>query len=89
MSKYPNCECGTKRFDYFRKRYKNNTLHLMRRCPQCQKVAQNPMRQDEYDKNWIDGLPMMENSILKPTVQSRVAAIHAKLRTHIENRSQI
>ena len=51
MSKYPKCECNTKKFDYFRKRYRNKTLHLMRQCPQCGKVAINPMRQDEYDRD--------------------------------------
>ena len=86
MSKYPNCECQTTRFDYFRKRYRNNTLHLMRQCPQCGKTAQNPMRQDEYDRVWVDGLPVMENGIMKPTVQSRADAIMSKLHNHIENR---
>ena len=86
MSKYPSCQCGATRFDYFRKRYRNGTLHLMRQCPQCGRIAPNPMKQQEYDRNWVDGLPVMDNGILTPTVQSRAAAIHAKLRTHIENR---
>ena len=81
MSKFPNCECQRKKYDYFRKRYRNGSLHLMRRCPQCGKVAQNPMRQDEYDRAWVDGLPVLENGIIKPTVQSRAAAIQARLRT--------
>ena len=29
-SKYPNCECKEKRFDYLRRRYKNGTLHMFR-----------------------------------------------------------
>ena len=88
MSKFPNCDCQTKKYDYFRKRYRNNTLHLMRQCPQCGKIAQNPMRQDEYDRAWVDGLPVLENGSITPTVQSRVEAIQARLRNHIENRSQ-
>ena len=86
MSKYPNCDCGTTRFDYFRKRYLNGTLHLVRQCPQCQKVAPNPMKQQEYDRAWVDGLPVMENGVMKPTGQSRAAAIQAKLQNHIANR---
>ena len=89
MSKYPKCECRATRFDYFRKLYKNGTLHLMRQCPQCGKVAQNPMKQQEYDRNWIDGLPILTAGVLRsPTIQSRAEAIETKLRTHIENRSQ-
>ena len=87
MSKYPTCECRTTRFDYFRKRYRNGSLHLMRQCPECGKVAQNPMKQQEYDRAWVDGLPVIENGA-KPTIQSRAEAIEAKLRTHIENRTQ-
>ena len=86
MSKYPQCECDATRFEYFRRRYRNGTLHLMRRCPQCGRIAPNPMKQQEYDLNWVDGLPVMDNGILKPTVQSRAEAIQARLRTHIENR---
>ena len=89
MSKYPKCECNTKKFSYFRKRYRNNTLHLMRKCPGCGKVAQNPMRQNEYDQTWVDGLPVMENGdLMKPTVRSRADTIMAKLHNHIENRKQ-
>ena len=88
MSQYPNCRCETKRFDYFRKRYRNGTLHLMRRCPQCGRIAPNPMKQQEYDRNWLDGLPVMENGIMKPTVQSRASALQARLQNHIEKRSQ-
>ena len=88
MSKYPKCECSASKFDYFRKRYRNGTLHLMRICPACGKVAQNPMRQSEYDRAWVDGLPILENGIMTETIQSRVEAIQAKLRTHIENRSK-
>ena len=56
-NKYPKCECGKTRFDYFRKRYRNGTLHLVRQCPEFSKVAQNPMRQQEYDRNWVESLP--------------------------------
>ena len=88
MSKYPNCECPTTKFEYFRKKYRNGSLHLVRQCPQCGKIAQNPMRQDEYDRAWVDGLPIMENGEMKPTVQSRADAIQAKLQDHIANRTQ-
>ena len=87
MSKYPKCLCNTKKFDYFRKRYRNNTLHLMRQCPDCGKVAINPLRQDEYDRAWVDGLPVLENGIMKPTVRSRAEQIQAKLEKHIANRN--
>ena len=59
----------------------------MRKCPQCGKVAQNPMKTAEYDRNWIDSLPVMENGIMKPTVRSRAEAIQARLRNHIETRN--
>lgn len=88
MSKYPKCECRTTRFDYFRKRYKNGTLHLMRQCRECGKVAINPMRQNEYDRNWVDGLSIITDAGLKTTRQSRVDAIKAKLQNHIANPTQ-
>ena len=88
MSKYPNCRCRQEKFRYFRKRYRNGTLHLMRRCLQCGKTAPNPMRQDEYDRNWIDGLPVIGSGIPKPTVQSRAEQATAKLQNHILNREQ-
>ena len=88
MSKYPNCECRTTRFDYFRKRYRNGTSHLVRQCPECGKVAQNPMRQDGYDRNWVSSLPILENGVMKQTVQSRADAIQAKLQNHIASRSE-
>ena len=88
MSKYPKCECRTTRFDYFRKRYRNGTLHLVRQCPECGKVAQNPMRQDEYDRGWIDGLPIMTAGVIEQTAESRAEAIQAKLRNHIASRSE-
>ena len=70
MSKYPKCKCNAKRFDYFRKRYRNGTLHLVRQCPGCGKVAQNPMRQAEYDKIWVDGLPRVDKSGSVPMVKN-------------------
>ena len=54
MSKYPNCGCETTRFDYFRRRYRNGTLHLMRKCQECGKTGQNAMTQADYDTNWIE-----------------------------------
>ena len=88
MSKYPNCQCGSPRFEYFRKRYRNGSLHLIRRCPECQKVAQNPMRQDEYDRSWVDGLPILTGAVLKPMALSRTQVIHERLQKHIANRTQ-
>ena len=86
MSKYPACNCRTTRFDYFRKRYRNQTLHLIRRCGSCGKAAQNPMRQDEYDRNWVDTLPVIAKGVIENTPQSRADGILAKLQNHIENR---
>ena len=86
--KYPQCKCTTKKYDYFRKRYRNNTLHLIRKCPVCGKVAQNPMRQQEYDRAWVDSLPVQENGIMKHTPQSRADAIMAKLQNHINTRKE-
>ena len=101
--KYPKCECKETRFDYLRRRYKNGTLHMFRKCPQCGKVAQNAMRQDEYDANWIEALPVMTNGVMEQSVQamqsrrpaqkpgkpvqSRADAIHQKLQRHIETRN--
>ena len=76
--KYPKCECKETRFDYLRRRYKNGTLHMFRKCPQCGKVAQNAMRQDEYDANWVDSLPIMANGVMENTAaitQSRADAM--------------
>ena len=86
MSKYPNCNCGTTRFDYLRKRYKNGTMHLMRRCPACQAIAQNAMRQEDYDKRWVESLPVMRNGVTEHSVQSRADAIMEKLQKHISTR---
>ena len=70
-NKHPKCECGTTRFSYFRRRYKNGTFHMFRKCPSCQKVAQNALRQDEYDANWVSELPVSENGVMEQPVQSR------------------
>ena len=86
MSKYPTCECAQKRYDYFRKRYRNGTLHLIRHCGLCGKPAQNPMRQDDDDRAWVESLPVMANSIMENTAQSRADAIIEKLQNHIESR---
>ena len=66
----------------------------MRRCPQCGKIAQNPMPQREYDRAWVEALPIMSDGVLEHSVQSRgepvqsrAAAIHQKLKTHIANRT--
>ena len=86
-NKHPRCECQEKRYSYFRRRYRNGTLHLLRKCEQCGKAAQNAMRQDEYDRTWIDGLPILENGIMNPTVQSRAEQIQERLRNHIAHRN--
>ena len=46
------------------------------------------MRQEEYDRNWIDGLPVIGIPLPKPTVQSRAEQATAKLQNHILNREQ-
>ena len=88
MSHYPKCECNTIKYEYFRKRYRNGTLHLMRKCPSCGKIAQNPMPQREYDKGWVDSLPIMTNGVMEyPTPQSKADALMLKLQRHIESRN--
>ena len=72
MSKYPTCNCRATRFEYFLKRYRNQTLHLIRRCAECGKASQNPMRQDEYDRSWVESLPVMVNGVIEQPVQSKV-----------------
>ena len=67
--KYPKCECETKKYDYFRIRYRNQTLHLLRRCAECGKPAQNPMRKDEYDRSWVDTLPIMADGVMEQPEQ--------------------
>lgn len=86
MSKYPSCQCGTEKYDYFLKRYRNATLHLMRKCPLCGKAAQNAMRQDEYDRHWIEGLPIVENGVVV-SQPSRAEQIQKKLENHITARN--
>ena len=102
-SKHPKCDCGTKKYDYFKKIYRNGTLHMFRKCPSCQKVAQNAMSQGDYDANWVNELPVSKNGVMeqpvqsmqsrrpaqKPgnRVQSRADAIMAKLQKHIGTRN--
>ena len=69
-SKHPNCECQEKRYEYFRKRYRNQTLHLIRRCAECGKTAQNCMPMRDYDRAWVETLPIMENGVMEQPVQS-------------------
>ena len=79
-SKHPNCQCNQQRFDYFRKRYKNGTLHMFRKCPSCQKVAQNAMSQSEYDANWVSELPVSENGLIAtPNLQSRAETVKSRV----------
>ena len=76
--KHPKCECGTTKYDYFKKIYRNGTLHMFRKCPLCQKVAQNAMRQDEYDANWLAGLPVMENGVIRTSpVETRAEPVRS------------
>ena len=70
MSKYPNCNCGTTRFDYLRKRYKNGTLHLVRRCATCKAIAQNAMRQEDYCKRWVESLEVIDKGVTSEPVQN-------------------
>ena len=92
MSKYPQCECKATRFSYFRRRYKNGTLHLLRKCEPCGKIAQNAMTQTDYDMNWVNALPIVDKAGRSEPVQSmnpvksRADAIQAKLQRHIANR---
>ena len=85
LGKYPKCECAQKRYTYFRKRYRNQTLHLIRSCAECGKTAQNPMRQQDYDKNWVSTLPIVETGVIgnsvKPNLQSRADTVKSKVNT--------
>ena len=102
MSKYPRCECQTKKYDYFKKRYRNGALHMFRKCSSCGKVAQNAMSQSDYDANWVSELPVSENGVIRSPnlksradhvqsranpVQNRADRIHAKLQRHILSRN--
>ena len=87
MSKYPTCECNITKYEYFRKRYKNGTLHLMRKCPSCGKIAQNPMPHREYDKGWVDSLPIMTNGVMEQTIQGKADALMLKLQNYINTRN--
>ena len=102
-SKHPNCPCRTTKYDYFRRRYRNGTLHLWRKCQECGKTGQNALQQQDYDPQWINTLQIMENGVMeqpeqpraepvrltkpKNRVQSRADAIQEKLSRHIQNRS--
>ena len=69
-NKHPNCECRNTKYDYFRKRYRNGTLHLMRKCAACGKVAQNAMRIADYDANWIETLQIVDKGVRSDPVQN-------------------
>ena len=83
--KYPRCECKVSRFDYLRKRYKNGTLHMFRKCPSCQKVAQNAMAQADYPAEWVGSLPISENGVMeqpvKSNLQSRADVVKSRTET--------
>ena len=82
MSKYPQCECKTTRFSYFRRRYRNGSLHLLRKCEACGKTGQNAMTQADYDANWVDTLPIVEpdgtGHSVKPNLQSRADVVKSR-----------
>ena len=84
-SKHPTCPCTQKRYEYFLKRYRNKTLHLIRRCAECGKPAQNAMTQADYDVNWINTLPIIETDgtghSVKPTLQSRADTVQPRAKT--------
>lgn len=69
-TKYPKCECETKRYSYFRRRYRNGTLHLMRKCEECGKTGQNAMRVVDYDTNWVDTLPIVDKGVTSEPMQN-------------------
>ena len=69
-SKHPKCGCETTRYSYFRRRYRNGTLHLMRKCEACGKVGQNAMTQNDYDTNWIETLPIVDKTGRSDPVQT-------------------
>ena len=64
--KYPNCDCGVQKYEYFRRHYRNGSDHLFRRCPECGRVAQSPMKQNDYDRNWIQSLPLLRKRTAPP-----------------------
>ena len=68
--KYPKCECSQKRYEFFRKRYRDQTLHLIRRCAECGKTAQNCMPMRDYDRSWVDTLPIETNGVMEQPVQN-------------------
>ena len=81
--KYPKCECSQKRYEYLRKRYKNGTLHMFRKCPACQKVAQSAMSQADYPAEWVASLPVSETGVMeqpvKPNLQSRADTVKTRV----------
>ena len=83
MSKYPNCECKATQFSYFRRRYRNGTLHLMRKCRACGKASQNAMRASDYPTEWVNALDIIETDgtgqSVKPTLQSRADTVKSKV----------
>ena len=89
MSKYPRCECQTKKYDYFRKCYKNGTLHMFRKCPSCEKVAQSAMSQSDYDANWVSELRVSENGVaIKSNLQSRADHVQSRA-TPVQSRNRV
>ena len=94
-TKYPACACAPKRYTYYRRRNRNGTLHLIRKCRACHKAAQNAMRKADYPTEWVNALDIIETrstgqigAIVQNAnpVQTRANQIHAKLQRHIANR---
>ena len=81
-NKHPACECQEKRYSYFRRRYRNGTLHLLRKCEACGKIAPNAKTQQDYDKNWVDTLPIVEpdgtGHSVKPPLKSRADTVKSR-----------
>ena len=61
LVKYPNCPCRVRKYQYFRREYRNSTFHLFRQCIECGNVARSPLKQADYDRQWIDSLPLLQN----------------------------
>ena len=98
-TKYPACACEPKRYTYYRRRNRNSTLHLIRKCRACHTIARNAMRTSDYPTEWVNALEIVEtvdtgqmrairpNGRTEKPIQTRADAIHRKLQRHIESRT--
>ena len=96
-TKYPACACAPKRYTYYRRRNRNGTLHLIRKCRACHTIARNAMRTSDYPTEWVNALEIvatvdtgqMRASMQNANpMQTRANQIHAKLQRHIANRAK-